>query len=142
MILSQQSLFSDKQAITATALSTNVIDTGEKGTPTWGTTAFLGDIGKGTKIPLAIVVNEDFDNVTSVTVTVETGDAPTLGTALASATLALADLKAGALAPLDIVPLGVKRYLGIRYTVTGTAPTTGKITAGITHGAGNNRHGV
>ena len=142
MILSNQSLFSNDQAVTATAVSTNVIDTGEKGTPTWGSVAFAGDIGKGTPIPLEVAITEDFATLTSLTIAVETGATDALGTVLLSQTVAVADLKAGKRLNFKVVPEGVNRYLGLRYTVTGTNATTGKIKAGISHGGGNNVQGV
>ena len=143
MILSNESLFSNKQAITATALSTNVIDLGEKGTPYGGVAPLEGDLGPGCGVPLAIRVNEDFNNLTSLKIALEVGDTDTLGTEVASATVLAADLVAGYQFPLLHLPLGTKgRYLGVRYTVTGTAPTTGKVTAGLTMGQQTNITGV
>jgi hypothetical protein len=46
------------------------------------------------------------------------------------ATLPLADLAVGRRFPLTIVPRGVLRYLRLYYTVTGSAPSTGRVTAG------------
>ena len=45
----------------------------------------------------------------------------------------LADLKVGAKIPYDILPTEIKglRYLRTRYEVVGTAPSTGKVTAGV-----------
>ena len=142
MILSNESLFSNDQAVTTTAVSTNVIDTGEKGTPTWGSVAFAGDIGKGTPIPLEVIVTEDFATLTSLTIAVETGANDSLGTVLHSQTVAVADLKVGKRLNFKVVPEGVKRYLGLKYTVTGSSATAGKIKAGISHGGGNNVQGV
>ena len=58
-----------------------------------------------------------------------------------SPTYALADLAIGArnLLP-ESVPIGTnERYMRLKYTLVGTAPTTGKITAGVT--AGNQTNG-
>lgn len=135
MILSAQQTFSDDQAITATALSTNVIDLGVRGTPYDAAAPLNGDVGKGTKVPLLIQVTEDFDNLTSLTIAVETGATASLGTEILSQTILLADLTAGEQVSFDVLPRDLtERYLGINYTVTGTAPTAGKITAGITWG--------
>jgi hypothetical protein len=49
---------------------------------------------------------------------------------LTAATLPLASLTAGARFPITTVPEGVLRYLRLYYTVTGSSPTVGKITAG------------
>lgn len=114
--------FSSKQAITATAASTNVIDLGVS-----------RDIGKGFKVPLLVQVNESFDALTSLTVTIQTDTDEAFGTAvnLTEQTIALADLVSGAQFGFQIVPTGTQRYLRLNYTVTGGAPTTGTITAGI-----------
>lgn len=139
MILSAQQLFSDDQAITADADSTNVIDLGVAGTPYDAAAALNQDIGKGNKIPLLVQVTEAFNNLTSLEIKVSTGSTTALGTTIASQTILLADLVAGKQLNLDFVPNGiVERYLGIEYDVTGTAPTTGKITAGISMGVQTN----
>lgn len=145
MIFSAQQIFSDDQAITATAISTNVIDLGAAGTPYGGAAALNQDIGKGAPIPVLIQVTEAFNNLTSVAVTVETSDAAALtsSTVLATETILLADLVAGKQTFLQVLPNGVTgRYLGIRYTVVGTAPTTGQFTSGITMGNQTNVTGV
>jgi hypothetical protein len=136
MILSAQQLFSSDQAITATALSTNVIDLGVSDTPYGGKAALNHDIGKGNPVPVLIQVTSAFNTLTSLTITLETGAvAGTLGTVLATETILLADLVAGKQTALNFLPKGATgRYLGVRYTVTGTNPTTGTITAGITMG--------
>ena len=50
---------------------------------------------------------------------------------LAAGTIALASLVAGAKFSIGPVPGGVLRYLRLAYTVTGSAPSAGKITAGV-----------
>ncbi len=143
MILSQQQIFSDAQAITATAVSTNVIDLGVRGTPFGGAAALTGDKGKGNEIPLLVQVVEGFNNLTSLKVSVETGATTALGTELLSQTVLLADLVSGWQFNECDVPKGaVGRYLGLRYTVVGTAPTTGTITAGISMGNQTNQYGA
>jgi len=136
MILSAQLLFSDDQAITATAVSTNVVDLGVPGTP-FGGNQLNQDIGKGTPIPLLVQVTEDFNNATSVTVTVEVSAAAAMTSpvVLATETILLANLVAGKQTHVQFVPKDADlRYLAVRYTVAGTAPTTGKFTAGISAG--------
>lgn len=144
MIFSAQQLFSDDQAVTATARSTNVIDLGVPGTPYGAAAALNQDVGKGAEVPLLVQVTENFNNATSVAIAVETGATDTLGTVILSQTIALADLKAGKQMSLQVLPRDIKeRYLGIRYTVNGaTAPTTGKFTAGITMGNQTNVSGA
>lgn len=143
MIFSAQQLFSNKQAITASANSTNVIDTGLRGTPFRAVAALDGDIGRGTKIPVLIQVTEDFDNLTSLTITVETGASDTLGTSILSQTILAADLVAGKQVAFDVLPNDLtEQFLGIAYTVTGSAPSAGRVMAGITMGNQTNVTGA
>lgn len=143
MILSAQQLFSDDQAITASADSTNVIDTGVRGTPFGAVAALNGDIGKGNKIPVLVQVTEAFDNLTTLEIKISTGATTALGTTILSQTIALADLVAGKQTAFDVLPNGItERYLGIEYVVVGTAPTAGKVTAGISMGNQTNVTGA
>jgi len=142
MILSQEQIFSSKQAILATILSTNIIDLGIAGTPYGAVAPFNRDIGKGTPIPVSIAVDTDFVGATSVTVTLETGATPALGTVLASETILAANLVIGKQLNMQSLPNGVTgRYLGLRYTVAGAA-TAGSISAGISMGNQTNVTGV
>lgn len=129
MLLDQQALFSAAQAITATAASTNVIDTGSN-----------KDVGKYGDIPLLIQVVEGFNNLTSLTVTVQTDDNYAFSSAadVLSMTIPLASLVLGYKSPVITLPMKMERYIRLNYTVTGTAPTTGKVTAGITGGVQTN----
>ncbi|WP_461521164.1 Bbp16 family capsid cement protein [Porticoccus sp.] len=142
MILSAEQLFSDDQAVTATARSTNVIDIGVPGTP-FGGNQLNGDIGKGAGIPILIQVTEAFNNATSVDIAIETGATDSLGTVVINKTVLLADLVQGYQFPVQVLPNEIdEQFLGVRYTVTGTAPTTGKITAGISMGNQTNVTGA
>lgn len=129
MLLDQQALFSAAQAITVTAASTNVIDTGSN-----------KDVGKYGDIPLLIQVVEGFNNLTSLTVTVQTDDNSAFSSAadVLSMTIPLASLVPGYKSPVITLPMKMERYIRLNYTVTGTAPTTGKVTAGITGGVQTN----
>lgn len=144
MIFSAQQLFSSDQAITATALSTNVIDLGVSDTPYGGKAALNHDIAKGAPIPILVQVTTAFATLTSLTITVETGAvAGTLGTVLATETILVADLVAGKQMRMQVLPNGATgRYLGVRYTVTGSNATAGAITAGITMGNQTNVTGA
>lgn len=145
MIFSQQQIFSDAQAVTATAISENVIDLGVRGTPYDAAAALNGDVGKGCPVPILAQVVEDFDELTSLTVAIETSDNANLtgSTVLASQVIPLADLVAGKQIAVQFLPNGVTgRYLGLRYTVAGTPPTMGKVTAGITMGNQTNVTGA
>lgn len=137
MIFSAEQLFSDDQAITATAISTNVIDLGAPGTPYDAAAALNQDVGKGVPIPILIQVTEAFNTLTSLTITLEVSAAAGLTSpqVLATEVILLADLAIGKQTFLQYLPNGADlRYLGVRYTVTGTNPTLGKITAGVTMG--------
>lgn len=145
MILSAEQLFSDDQAVTATAISQNVIDLGAAGTPYDAAAALNQDVGKGTPIPILIQVTTAFATLTSLTITVESSAAAglTSPTVLASETIAVADLVAGKQTFMQVLPNGADaRYLGIRYTVTGSNATAGNITAGVSMGNQTNVTGA
>ena len=144
MILDATTLFSAAQAVTATAASANIIDLGQPGTVFGAVAAIARDVGKGATVPIAIRVVENFNNLTSITVTVETDDnsgfsSPT--TVFSSPAYALADLQAGArhLLPDALPVVGTaERYVRLKYTLAGTTPTTGKVTAAIAAGLQTN----
>lgn len=146
MIFSAQQLLSDDQAVTATAISENVIDLGTAATPYGGAAALNQDIGKGAPVPFLAQVTEDFATLTSLTISLETADNAALSSGavkLAEQTIAAADLVAGKQVALQFLPNGVnKQYLGLRYTVAGSNATAGKITAGITMGNQTNQYGA
>ena len=64
MIFDAQTLFSNKQAITASAASTNYIDLLAVGTPYGAAAASNRDLGKGEKIPIRIQVTTAFATAT------------------------------------------------------------------------------
>lgn len=135
MIFDMQTLLSDAQAITATAASTNTIDLGPIAT------GIVRDIGKGKPIPLRIQVVEAFNNLTSLTIALQVDDNTGFASpkTVWSQVVVLADLIAGKVIVPEWVLRGTdERYMRLNYTVTGTAPTTGKITAGVVMGAQSN----
>ncbi|OJF92067.1 hypothetical protein AX761_21750 [Rhizobium sp. 58] len=142
MIFDLQTLLSNAQAVTADAASTNVLDLGATGT-VYGAAAALGrNIGKGKKIPLLIQVVEAFNTLTSLEVKVQVSVDEAFTSPIQVATtgvIALADLTAGKIFNIDAVPRDAdKRYFRLFYDITGTAPTLGKITAGVTMGIPSN----
>lgn len=145
MILNVEEEFSDKQAITVTAISTNQIDLGVPGTPYGAQGPLNRDIGKGIPVPILIQVTEAFATLTSLTVEIVVADNSALTTndkVIASEVIAAADLVVGKATYLQYLPNGVdQRYLGLRYTVTGSDATAGAITAGITWGNQTNLTG-
>lgn len=133
-ILSKEEIYSDQQAITADAGSTNVIDHGLPGTWVHASTPIVDD--KGTSmICLGVVVTEDFDNLTSLTINFQTDTVEGFAspTTIYSETVLLADLVAGKKLAVRTIPFNtLEQFTRFQYDVTGTAPTAGKITAGIT----------
>lgn len=134
MILDNQTLFSDKQAITATAASTNVIDLGPINT------GIVRDIGPGKAIPVVAQVTADFAAAGAATLSVALQVDDNSGfaspkTVLTVGPIALATLKAGYQIPLDYIPRGTdERFLRLNYTVATGPMTAGSITAGVTFG--------
>lgn len=138
MLLDTQSMFSDAQAITADAPSTNVIDLGSVLTPTHAAGPITRDLGKGRPIPILVQVVEDFATLTSLTVKLQkdtTSDFSSPTDVDAGPTVALADLVAGKRLTPFWLPEGLdERYVRLYYEVAGTDPTAGKVTAGLIFG--------
>lgn len=136
MIMDRTGLFSESQAITGTAFSTNIVDLGETGTPYGSSSALARDVGKGNQVPMHCGVTETFNSLTSLTISIETDTtagfaSPT--TVWTSPAYTLAQLATGAkyLLP-DYLPAGAdERFMRLKYTVAGTNPSTGRITAGV-----------
>ncbi len=122
MLLDAQNIFSDNQSITEESVnSTNIVAFGK------------GDISY---LPLFIVVSEDFNDATDLTVSIQTADNAEFSTpkTLAKSTLELKELKTGKRFPLNHLPSGCEGYIRLLYTTTGTQETKGRITAGVTAG--------
>jgi hypothetical protein len=136
MIFDRTLLFSDGQAVTATTVSTNVVDLGKTGTIYGASAPIVRELGFGTDADLSISVTQSFNNLTSLTISVEVDDNPAFSSAntvWTSMAYPLSDLATGKryLLPDRITPGVNERYMRLRYTVAGTAPTLGKITAGV-----------
>lgn len=136
MIFSRALLFSDGQAITGTTASTNVIDLGATGTVIGSASPMVREIGFGTDAEMAVTVTQSFNNLTSMSISLQVDDnaaftSPT--TVFTSPAYTLAQLATGAkyLLPDRLMAGTNERYVRLNYTVTGTAPTTGRITAGV-----------
>jgi hypothetical protein len=76
MIIDNTLVLSEAQAIVATARSTNVIDLGAMGTPYGHAAALALDIGEAAAgdIEIEVCVVEAFNNLTDLTITIETDD--------------------------------------------------------------------
>lgn len=143
MIFDKQSLFSDSQAITDTAASTNVIDLGAAGTPIGGVAPLKRDLGAGGPVKMRIQVTETFATLTSLKASIQVSDAEDFGsgvvTVAESEAIAAADLVEGYVFNPGFVPEKVdKRYVRMYFTVAGTTATAGKVIAGLVTGSPTN----
>lgn len=129
MLFDAKLLMSSAQAITATAASTDIIDRGD-----------TKDVGRAGDISLLIQVVEAFNTLTSLTIDLQTDDNSGFSSprSLFQVVVPLADLKLGYQTPVITLPQKTERYLRLNYTVTGTAPTLGKVTAGVVAGVQTN----
>lgn len=138
MIFDQQTLLSDAQAITVTAVSTNVIDLGPI------RSGLTRDIGKGQPIPLRIQAVEAFTAAGAATLTFElqVDDNEAFAspkTVWTSGAIGKADLIAGKVIVPEYIPRGTnERYMRLNYTVATGPMTAGKVTAGVVMGAQSN----
>ncbi|HDW3183897.1 TPA: hypothetical protein RMM43_000749 [Escherichia coli] len=134
MILDKLLMFSEAQAVTATAASTDVIDLG----PIDGTRR---DIGVGYPLEFWTTVNTTATAAGAATVNVQLQTSPdnsTWTTIASSGDLALSALVAGKRIVSQKVPSGVQKYLRVNYTV-GTGPlTAGAFTSCINLDVDNN----
>ncbi len=121
MLIDNELVFSDSQAITADAVSTNVLDLGAAGR------------APGEDLTILAQIDEAFNTLTSLVITVQSATDAAFSTPVEAQaiTIALADLTLGA--QFDIGPLlnGTLQYVRLDYDVIGTNPTTGEITAAI-----------
>lgn len=127
MIMDDRTLLSDKQAVTASAPSTDVLDLGQEGVIYDGT-QILKRKGVAEHIPLYIGVNSDFVSggaSTDLTIDIEedaTGAFAGAENTILSVTIPLAELLAGYIFPVDKLPRKVtKRFLRFNYTAVGGA---------------------
>lgn len=145
MYVDSQNLFSDAQAVTSTAISTNVIDL-------IGNTAYLNDggttfpnttrdVGTGNDLYLVIQTQTtctDTSSDATVTFTLESDSTADLATSatvhLSTGALAFATYAtAGTVVVASKLPAGsYERYLGVRYTVASGPLTAGKFDAFLT----------
>lgn len=134
MILDIQAEFSDAQAVTATAISTNVMDLGSTNT--------LKDMGNGRPVYLVIQTQTACTDVSSdatVAFSLESDSTADLATS-ATVHYSSGAVAFGTYSPVGTVvlcvalPLGksYERYLGVRYTVASGPLTAGKFDAFLT----------
>ena len=132
MILDEQNIFSDNQKITASCESTNVLNFGKR------------ELAFGTPVELFIQASETFNNLTSLTISVQTSDDETFSDPvdLIEQTMLLDELKAGSVSTIKFLPKGNLGFVRLYFTVQGTAPTTGKIVAGIADAVQESYHNI
>ena len=132
MILDEQGLFSNNQKVTASVASENVLDLGKR------------EVSFGTPVELFIQVVEDFNNLTTLDIKVQTSADEEFTDAedLIEQAMTLAELKQGTVSAIKFLPKGNLGYMRLFYTVNGSAPTKGKIVAGIVDGVQESFHNV
>lgn len=122
MLLDQNCMLSDKQAVTATAASANVIDQGAAGDSRAGLYVYCK-------------TDEAFAGLTGLKIALQTADnsAFTSPKTLMSLDFTVADLTADKELFKAVLPLGCLRFVRGYYTVTGTG-TAGKVSLFLTDG--------
>lgn len=131
MLVDQQNVFSDQQAITATAVSTNAFDLG-----------VVRNIGSGEELYLVFLVTQAFTSgggTETVTASLQTDTTSAFGSPV---TIRTFDTLAAA-TPINttriyllepFTPAGLfKRWIRLNYTVANGPLTAGKITAFLAH---------
>lgn len=137
MIFNKNLLLSEGQAITATAISENVLQWPANGTVPYDAAAITRNLGRGVPIPMMMLVSTTFATLTSLTITLETAD----NAALSSGAVVLAT--SGAIPAASLVQgfrptfgqwlpsATMKDFFGLRYTVGGSNATAGAIWAAL-----------
>lgn len=139
MILDANLIFSENQAVTATAISQNVVRLPNAGIVPYEGARMARNIGPGNEIPLLVQVTTSFATLTSLTITLETADNDALSTnpqvIFTSGAIPAASLVRGYRLPIRVFPdFALRDFLGLRYTIGGSNATAGAITAAITMG--------
>lgn len=134
MILDSLLEFSDAQAVTATAISTNVADRGAQAVldnPTQ-------DLGTGEDVYFVVNVGTAFTGLTTLQADFVSDTAAGLASApvthLTTGAIPVASLTGGIVFAAKLPAGSYKRFLGVKYTVAGTG-TAGTVDAFITKDA-------
>lgn len=130
MILDEQGLFSNKQAITESCVSENILDMGKR------------EVSFGTPVGLFIQIAETFNNLTSLSIKVQTSMEEDFSSSvdLVEQKMLLKELTKGAVSSIKFLPKGNLGFLRLVYTVDGTNPTQGAIIAGVVDGVQESFH--
>lgn len=122
MILDNTLVMSDGQAITATAVSTHVIDTGPNS----------ANLGGAAELVATAQVDTPFATLTSLKATLQhSADNNTFTTLIDGVAVVAASLTAGKKLLEATIPPGHLRYLRFNFTVAGSDATAGKVNAHI-----------
>jgi len=134
-ILDKYLQYSDKQAVTATAVSTNVVDAGATKNPAIGR-----DLGAGTPLYLFLSISQSFAAAGAATLQAtlqDSADNVTFADVASIGPLSIAQLTAGTSKWVGF-PIPTRRYTRVNYTV-GTGPfTAGIVSAHVVDGANFN----
>lgn len=137
MIIDKELEFSDAQAVTASAISENVVDT--------GALPVTKDIGEGAQLFLVIQVDTAATAAGAATVdfSVESDSTADLATSASVHTstgpIGKAVLVAGYQVIIPLPPGDYEQYLGVRYTVATGPLTAGNFSAFMTPNPQNNK---
>ncbi len=135
MLFDTENMFSDDQAITTSAVSTNLIDLGVAGTPVNGN-QLVRDVGPGTPIEI-LIQNVVAAGGTTPTIQVDLEmdtDSGFGGATVIASSATLSAAGVGDRLSIVYVPDGAtEQFLRLSYTTGGTSPTH-TVTAGVTFG--------
>lgn len=111
-MIDAETRFSDRQAITATAVSENVVELDPSGQ----------DVGAGEPIYLNVYGSKPTTNPTSFTIELQTDNDSAMGNAVVTAShpIQMAILSKGGSIFSGAVPTGMKAYARLRYVVAGS----------------------
>lgn len=130
-------VFSNDQAITATAVSTDVLDFGQQSVNPRSPTGarFPAVQGDGNLAPIVIKITQGFAGNTGLTVELQgSNDNSSFTTVASTGVVPVAQLGAGAEFGMLGFPVKASyRYWRLNYVVAGTA-TAGRVTAGFADG--------
>lgn len=132
MILDKLLQYSDKQAVTATAASTNTVDAGATKNANIGR-----DLGAGTPLFLFVNVTTTFTAAGAATLTVtlqDSADNSSWNDIMTSGAIPVANLTAGRKIQLGGLPVPTRRYTRVNYTVATGPMTAGNISAHLVDG--------
>lgn len=137
MIFDRTLKLSDAQAITSTAVSTNVYDQGAPGTVFKAAAALAQDLGKGAKIPFLAQVVTTFTAGGAATMQFQLQTADDAAFSVnatnlyTSEAIPVASLVAGYQMALDVLIRRTRRFIRMNYIVATGPMTAGAVTCGV-----------